>query len=51
MKIWANTNDAYGSYTTRSIKGEARDVAVSEGDGSIMVTGWIEQGFTLGSTT
>ena len=48
LKVWTKTNDAY-SISSSDISSEATDVQVAEGDGSIYVTGNIENSYTIGS--
>lgn len=45
VKIWSYTGDYPTVGTPTSVIQEARDVTVSEGDGSIWVTGFIKGGF------
>jgi len=49
LKIWTNSNDAYNTGTF--IESEATDVQVADADGSIYVTGNLENSFTRGSYT
>ena len=42
VKIWSYGDDAYTRwYSWQGLQTEARDVAVSEADGSIYVTGFV----------
>jgi hypothetical protein len=47
LKVWTYTNDAYAT----SIASEATDVQVADADGSIYVTGNIENSFTINSAS
>lgn len=51
LKYWTKTNDAYSLGSGNVISTEATDVQVAEADGSIYVTGNIENSYTIGPYT